>query len=605
MNRPWWPQEEGSARRIDAEAMRSLYVQTPAILAGNAVGVVLVLAIFWPFADPASMWSWAFTGAALWALRLGHWLRFTRMPQASAEQLLRWRRSWLFLVLALGSVWGAAVWVFWGLGDAYRQLALVLIVYSYGLASVQLLSTQPKVFLAFLMVLMCPAVLRIATEPTLAWRYQFSGVMVLLLAVTWLLGRHFAAALNQAIELKTQTEALAEQLAVEKAQAESARRDAEAASRAKTQFFAAASHDLRQPLHAMGLFGEALRARSNDPQALRLIDSINEAVDALESLFGQLLDVTKMDSGAVEVRPQPVKVRDLFARLRLTFEPGAFEKGLALSFYGEQHIAHADPVHLERILRNLVSNAIRYTEDGGVVVACRSRAGRLLFQVWDSGLGLAEDQLPRIFEEFYQVDPQRPVEAHQRKGLGLGLSIVKRLSALMGTEVTVQSRVGRGTVFSFSLPVGHLVPAAPSPAQVQARRLNLTLEGRRIVVVEDDPAVREGLGVLLQSWGAAVDTYDSLAGLKQGLKQGLNVPSAPPDLALVDYRLSDQETGLQALDLLRAQWPLASIPAIVISGSNTLVGHEEMAQKYGYHLLVKPVLPNKLRAMIGFKLGMR
>ena len=107
--------------------------------------------------------------------------------------------------------------------------------------------------------------------------------------------------------------------------------------------------------------------------------------------------------------------------------------------------------------------------------------------------------------------------------------------------------------------------------------------------------------MLLQSWGAAVDTYDSLA----GLKQGLNVPSAPPDLALVDYRLSDQETGLQALDLLRAQWPLASIPAIVISGSNTLVGHEEMAQKYGYHLLVKPVLPNKLRAMIGFKLGMR
>lgn len=593
--------DEGTTHRVDAEAMRSLYVQTPAILAGNAVGVFLVLAIFWPFADPTSMWSWACAGAALWALRLAHWLRFKRTPNATAQQLLHWRAPWLFLVLALGSVWGSAVWVFWGLGDAYRQLALVLIVYSYGLASVQLLSTQPKVFLSFLMVLMCPAVVRIATEPTLAWRYQFSGVMILLLAVTWLLGRHFAAALNQAIELKTQTEALAEQLAVEKSEAESARREAEAASRAKTQFFAAASHDLRQPLHAMGLFGEALRARSSDPQALRLIDSINESVDALESLFGQLLDVTKMDSGAVEVKMQAFKVRDLFARLKLTFEPAAFEKGLSLSFHGAGHIAQADPLHLERILRNLVSNAIRYTEDGGVVVACRARAGALLFQVWDSGMGIPADQLPRIFDEFYQVDPARPVEAHQRKGLGLGLSIVKRLAALMGTQISVHSRPGCGTVFSFLIPMGQLQSTTPDPLRVQAQRLNLTLEGRRIVVVEDDPAVREGLEVLLQSWGATVDAFESLAALSHALPQWAQAP----DLALVDYRLSDHETGLQALDMLRAQWPLAAVPAIVISGSNTLVGHEDLAQKYGYHLLVKPVLPNKLRAMIGFKLGMR
>ena len=593
--------DKGTTHRVDAEAMRSLYVQTPAILAGNAVGVFLVLAIFWPFADPTSMWSWACTGAALWALRLAHWLRFTSTPNATAQQLLNWRGPWLFLVLALGSVWGSAVWVFWGLGDAYRQLALVLIVYSYGLASVQLLSTQPRVFLSFLMVLMCPAVVRIATEPTLAWRYEFSGVMILLLAVTWLLGRHFAAALNQAIELKTQTEALAEQLAAEKAEAESARREAEAASRAKTQFFAAASHDLRQPLHAMGLFGEALRARSSDPQALRLIDSINESVDALESLFGQLLDVTKMDSGAVEVKMQAVKVRDLFARLKLTFEPAAFEKGLGLSFHGARHIAQADPLHLERILRNLVSNAIRYTEDGGVVVACRPRAGALLFQVWDSGMGMPADQLPRIFDEFYQVDPARPVQAHQRKGLGLGLSIVKRLGALMGTEISVRSHPGRGTVFSFLTPVGQPQATTSDPAQAPVRRLNLTLQGRRFVVVEDDPAVREGLSVLLQSWGATVDAFDSLAALAHALPQWAQAP----DLALVDYRLSDHETGLQALDMLRAQWPLAAVPAIVISGSNTLVGHEDLAQKYGYHLLVKPVLPNKLRAMIGFKLGMR
>ena len=587
--------------RVRAEAMRSLYVQTPAILAGNAVGVCLVLAIFWPFADPKIMWSWAITGAVLWGLRLAHWARFVRNPHATPDTLLAWRQSWLFLVLALGSVWGSAVWVFWGLGDAYRQLALVLIVYSYGLASVQLLSTQPKVFLSFLSVLMLPAVVRIAAEPTLAWRFQFSGVMILLLAVTWLLGRHFAAALNLAIELKAQTDALAEQLTAEKVEAEAARREAEAASRAKTQFFAAASHDLRQPLHAMGLFGEALRSRSNDPQALHLINSINESVDALESLFGQLLDVTKIDSGAIEVNHQPVKVQDLFARLRLTFEPTAFEKGLALSFHGGRHTVHTDPVLLERILRNLVSNAIRYTEDGGVVVACRPRAGCLNFQVWDSGIGVDHSQLARIFDEFYQVDPKRHVEAHQRKGLGLGLSIVKRLVSLLNSEITVRSQPGRGTVFSFQLPVRQLKSATPPRTRVSEARLSLTLEGRQILVVEDDAAVRGGLTVLLESWKASVVAFESLSSLSKWL-QGA---PAQPDIALVDYRLSESETGLQALEMLRSHWPERAIPAIMISGSNTLVGHEELAQKYSYHLLVKPVLPNKLRAMINFKLSVR
>jgi CheY-like chemotaxis protein/two-component sensor histidine kinase len=351
----------------------------------------------------------------------------------------------------------------------------------------------------------------------------------------------------------------------------------------------------------MGLFGEALRSRSNDPQALHLINSINESVDALESLFGQLLDVTKIDSGAIEVNHQPVKVQDLFARLRLTFEPTAFEKGLALTFHGDRHIVHTDPVLLERILRNLVSNAIRYTEDGGVVVACRPKAGRLTFQVWDSGIGVDVSQIARIFDEFYQVDPKRHVEPHQRKGLGLGLSIVKRLVSLLNSEITVRSQPGRGTVFSFQLPVGQLSAATPSRTRVNEARLSLTFEGRQILVVEDDVAVRSGLTVLLESWKASVVAFESLSSLSAWLQDA----PVKPDIALVDYRLSESETGLQALEMLRNRWPERAIPAIMISGSNTLVGHEELAQKYSYHLLVKPVLPNKLRAMINFKLSLR
>ena len=147
-------------------------------------------------------------------------------------------------------------------------------------------------------------------------------------------------------------------------------------------------------------------------------------------------------------------MRELFARLRLHFEPTAFEKGLMLSFRGDQHVALADPVLLERILRNLVSNAIRYTDDGGVLVSCRQRGDKLLMQVWDSGIGISEATLPRIFDEFFQAQSQRPLQAHHRKGLGLGLAIVKRLAALMDAPISVRSRVGHGTVFSIEVPVG-------------------------------------------------------------------------------------------------------------------------------------------------------
>jgi CheY-like chemotaxis protein len=351
----------------------------------------------------------------------------------------------------------------------------------------------------------------------------------------------------------------------------------------------------------MGLFAEALRQRSHDPEVASLVNSINESVDALEGLFGELLDITRIDTGGVEVHPAPVRMRELFSRLRLHFEPLAFEKGLALSFHGEQRVAMADPVLVERILRNLVSNAIRYTDDGGVLVSCRQRGGRLLLQGGDTGIGISEANLPRVFDEFFQAQSQRPLQAHHRKGLGLGLAIVKRLAALMGTEVTVRSVVGRGTVFSLVVPPGRSVRSA-EPAQASTKApLGLTLQGRSIIVVEDEAAVREGLVVLLQAWGAQVTAFEALEPLQQWLAAGAG---APPDLLVVDYRLPQGRTGIDALVALRAHWPDQKLPAIVVTGSS-LGGHEDEAVTHDYHLLIKPVLPNKLRAMMAFKLSMR
>ncbi len=586
---------------VQADHVRALYQQSPASLSGNLIGMCLMAGIFWSLATPERLFGWLGVGATLWLLRLAHYLRYRRQPDADAATLRAWRDSWKALVLSQGVMWGIAVWLFWGLGTPYHGVALILIVYSYCLGSVQLLATQRRVFLVFISLVLVPTILRIATDVAQPWHLQLAAVLSLLFAITVLMGRTYGSALGQAITLKARTDELAAQLRVEKAEADEARRAAEAASRAKTQFFAAASHDLRQPLHAMGLFAEALRQRSQDPEVASLVNSINESVDALEGLFGELLDITRIDTGGVEVRPEAVRVRDLFSRLRLHFEPVAFEKGLMLSFRGDQHVAIADPLLLERILRNLVSNAIRYTDDGGVLVSCRPRAGKLLLQVWDTGIGISEHNLPRIFDEFFQAQSNRPLEAHHRKGLGLGLAIVKRLSALMEAPVSVRSRVGHGTVFTIECPLGKAPRTAEALPGSAKAPLGLTLQGQHIVVVEDEAAVREGLVVLLQAWGASVLSFDTV----DAVRAWLGAPAAaPPDLLLVDYRLPQGTTGIDALVAIRARWPGHHLPAIVITGSS-LGGHEDEAVKHDYHLLIKPVLPNKLRAMIAFKLGMR
>jgi two-component system, sensor histidine kinase len=595
----------GRVQGRQAGHVRALFVQSPASLTGNLIGAVLVAAIFWPLAGRGFILAWLGTAAVLWLLRLAHYLRFVKHRRAPDSTLQTWRASWCALVLAQGSVWGVAAWLFWGLGTPYHQLSLILIVYSYCLGSVQLLATQWRVFLAFISLVLAPLILRIATDSAQPWHLQLALILALLFGITVLMGRTYGSALGHAISLKARTDELAAQLRVEMQDAEEARRIAESANRAKTQFFAAASHDLRQPLHAMGLFAEALRQRSHDPEVASLVNSINESVDALEGLFSELLDITRIDTGGVDVNPAPVPMRELFGRLRLHFEPVAFEKGLMLSFHGERHVAHADPVLLERVLRNLVSNAIRYSEDGGVLVSCRAWQGGLRVQVWDTGIGISAANLPRIFDEFYQAQSNRPLEPHHRKGLGLGLAIVKRLTGLMGSPVAVRSQVGKGTVFTMGVPLGRLARRVDGVGALGSTGgkapLGLTLQGRFIAVVEDEAAVREGLVVLLQAWGAQVQAFDTVDAVRAWLADSA---AQPPDLLLVDYRLPQGTTGIDALVAIRKRFTQRLLPAIVITGSS-LGGHEEEAVTHDFHLLIKPVLPNKLRAMIAFKLGVR
>jgi signal transduction histidine kinase len=582
------------------EEVRSVYEYTPATLLGYLAGAAVISLLFWSVAPASVMLPWLAAFAILWITRFFLARRFKRAEITTHEQWLRWRRWWNVGTLGSGALWGFAAWLFYARGDSGQQIGLIVVVYTFCSAAVPVLATQPRVFLLYAALCFLPMAARIASAGT-AQGYQLAGILFVVYGATTVLARNYRQALQRVIELKLHADELLDQLRIEKLAADAARREAEVANRAKTQFFTAASHDLRQPLHAMGLFAEALRQKSHDEEVVHLVNSINGSVDALEGLFSELLDITRIDTGGVDVHPQHFEVGDIFRKLRLHFEPTAFEKGLALRLRGGHHVTYADPLLVERIVRNLVANAIRYTNDGSVLVSCRRRGERLLVQVWDTGVGIREQEQSRIFEEFYQVPNNDIVAPHQRKGLGLGLAIVKRLADLMHAPLSLRSEPGRGTVFTLELPVGKA--ARPAVAAVPGRApLGITLDGRLIVVVEDEPAVRSGLEVLLRGWGATLASFDSVATCTAWARAA-DPKGVKPDLLIVDYRLEHGVNGVDAIVALRERFG-AGVPAIVVTGS-TMTGHDKEAQDKDFHLLIKPVVPNKLRAMIAFKLGVK
>jgi signal transduction histidine kinase/CheY-like chemotaxis protein len=361
---------------------------------------------------------------------------------------------------------------------------------------------------------------------------------------------------------------------------------AEAATLAKTRFLAAASHDLRQPTHALGLFIARLGQLPQDPQSRQLIDKLDASVRAMQDLLDALLDLSRLEAEAVELDPKPIDVAELFAQLDSTFSPVASGKGLRLRVRPSRVWISSDLPLLQRILLNLLGNSLRYTRHGGVLLACRpaTEAGKVWIEVWDTGIGIAPEHQEVVFQEFFQVaNPQRD----RSHGLGLGLNIVRRASALLGHRLELRSVPGRGTRFRIQVPLcspGVAKPEAPVPVVVNPLPW-------RVLLVEDDPLSRDAMRGLLESWGMVVTPSGSLdAALLQISRAG------PPDLIVSDYRLPEGVNGIEAIARLRAQAG-RSLPACLVSGDIDPQVLQSVRQA-GLTLLNKPVRPAKLRSLI-------
>lgn len=368
--------------------------------------------------------------------------------------------------------------------------------------------------------------------------------------------------------------------------------------------FGSAAHDLRQPLQAMSIFVDTLKKKVVDTEQLSIVEKLKQATVNLSHLFTEILDVSRYEFDLSIAGTQPTAIRQLLSKVFLEFEAMAQEKNLTLRFHTLDYKVIAHGALLERIIRNLLSNAIRYTDNGGILLGCRRRGGHLLIEIWDTGRGIPEQKQAQIFSKFIQVNED---DREGRGGFGLGLAIVKQFVDSLGYQLTVSSTVGRGTVFRLRVPLvdepnrkrnildrPSAIDRPEESASLSEVALNSLHEHRetRILLVDDDDNVRAAVKSLLVDWGFVVDDFASIEGMLSYYRHGGQVP----DLMISDYQLGTDMTGDQAIlaliDYLRLE-----IPAFIISGAENPEIWQEITAT-GFESMCKPVKPARLRALI-------
>jgi signal transduction histidine kinase len=578
-------------RRVEQQRVAMLYGDSLAISGWAILMAAIIVAIAWPHTALARSATWL--GGVLLIQVGGQWLAyaFRRSPSASTTPKL-W--GWRFTVVAAtaGLVWGSATFV---LVDDNESLTLALIaacLASRATISVLTHAYFPPALHAFVV----PIFGLLALRYIILGGYGNAALGVMWIAVLGYLllfvDRQARAITNQ-IRLRYENEHLVGELQKQNAATEAARVRAEEASRSKSRFFAAANHDLRQPLHSLGLFATALRNGQVDDAGRKLIDQILQCTESLEQLFDNLLDLSKLDAGQIEVKREPVPLNAVFDRLRATFAVPAEDKGLRLKIRRTKAIVDTDATLLFRVLSNLVSNALRYTEEGGVVVACRGRGATVRIEVWDSGIGVPAEHQERIFEEFYQLNnPARD----RKRGLGLGLATVKRVTQLLNHPIRLASTPGKGSRFTVELPVTDLARPHSASATIEQKVPNL-LVGKLILVIDDEESVRLGMQSLLESWGCKCVTA-------MNAREALNsINGHAPDFIVADLRLREDETGIDAVGALRARLGDA-IPAVLISG-DTAPEQLRKVSAAGLTMMHKPVKAVRLRALLNHEFAKR
>ena len=576
------------SQKIEAELINILYQQARTVLLGLIPTATVAAALFYNKVPATYVFGWLSAVYLLILIRYLSILKF-KSYQRSYTDTIKWGRQLAFLSFLSGCTWGAASILFFTPDHLQSFIILTLIIISLTITSMAALAPYLVAYFSYTTPAMIP----------LAWRYinigqsdyAIFGILLILFIITLIpFARVNHRMLRQSVTLRFENFNLVQELTVQKEKAEHAMHEAEEASVAKTKFLAAASHDLRQPLHAMGLFLGILDDRIEDNDQKVILDKLKKSSVALSGLLDSLLDISKLDAGIVQAELRTFRIQSLFDALKHEFETSAQDKKLRLSFVSTGLWTQSDYRILERILRNLISNAIRYTDKGGIVIGCRRRAGKILLAVYDTGIGIQHDKMGDVFVEFHQLhNPERD----RTKGLGLGLAIVQRMAKLIDAPILATSTPDKGSIFGLYLP--RVDAAIQEQVSQAAWRNQHFLDNKLILIVDDEAEIRDSLSALLTGWHCKVIT--SASGAEALAKLHENIP----DIILADYRLREEERGTDVIRRIQDKFPDTAIPAIIITG-DTSPDRIKEAEASGYKIIHKPVSPDKLRGLISYAL---
>lgn len=582
-------QAEDRARRLRAEQVALAY--RGARGAGLLAGLILLTAL----ANSLALWDMVVhERVVLWLAMMlviqgaGLWLHRTYARYASTHavrdgQVRRWGHLKVAQAGALGLGWSLGLVLLHDPGNLYTLLYPVFGIVAVAAGSAVLYTTLIASLYAFLAGSLLPSVLYLLWLPDAYSSYVAFGLTMLggFLVVS---ARQTERALRTALDMRLTAADLLEHERHLVAKAEHAAAVTELAAAEKTRFWSAASHDLKQPLHALGLYSALLRKDPAEVERRELIDHITSCVSSLTGLFDAILGVTHAETAHRNAKPGAFPLQRVVDQVLIQVRPGARAKGLSVRNVPTSLWVHADPAVIERILGNLLSNAVRYTEEGRILVGVRRRPGACSLVVADTGVGLASHDQSRIFEDFFQVNnPER----QRDKGYGLGLSTVHRLCAALGYEIEVQSTPGRGSSFAVTLPLD-----SPSDAEEVQEPVPTLEADLNVLFVEDDPLVRDAMNRLLKDWGVRVSMCacgdEALAILSQEFDKRWHV--------LLDHQLADNETGLQVADRIRAI--IGEGPVISLVTGEVDAAVDRGAAERGISVLRKPLKPIRLRALL-------
>src|SRR2546423_10952797 len=573
-------------RRARADQIATLFTQWPVSTGSMILGAAILIAVMWGTAEPSLFAAWmaAIVVNQAWRLEL---VRRYRGAWPEGVCRARWGRAWAVGSTLAGALWGVAGVALFVPGDPGHQALLIVCLFGVILGGINLTAVYKASLYGFVLPALAPLIVRLAMEGDQLHAF-IAAVMLVVLAFIVGFGHNLNNVLTQSLAIRYENVDLIGGREPQAAGGDLARAAAGAANRGKAQFLAAASHDLRQPLHALGLFAAALAAKVREPELKSLVDNVNASVDALERLFSAMMDISKLDAGALEPVRCSFPLAPLFARVDAALGEVAATRGLRLRVVATRTWVDSDPLLLERILFNLVSNAVRYTERGGAVLGVRRRGAFLAIDVCDSGIGISATERERIFDEVYQIDA---AERHGKQGMGLGLAIIRRLAALLQHEVEVDSAPGRGSRFSILVPRTMPDEAAQSVSPALASS-GPAFGGALIAVIDDELTVVEGMRAWLAQSGAVVVG----AGSGKDMLTALGEHGRYPDLIVADYRLGGGALGTDAVALLRHELGL-QIPAMLISGDSSTEAISAMREA-SLHVLLKPVLPQELHLLV-------